>query len=365
MKYIKYFLFFLSFIWLSIALSSGSAVKAADKENCLMCHKYRFVGRIDENGRRINYNVDETIYKKSVHRNVPCRDCHIYIDKIPHDPVTEEVSCANECHIKPPFAEENFSHTSIIEVYDNSVHGIKPDDTPEQKAAKPYCKFCHLNPVYSKVEEKRIAFEETLLRCLNCHQEKGVTKAYQHITHRLRHKTSRSPQEIVKLCSKCHQDMELMKKFDSAKESFEAIETYKRSIHGKAVALGSQETADCVSCHASNALHDIYKKDDMKSMVHKANLKKTCRQCHTDVSELFIQIDVHSGLNRKEKPLLFLTNASLRIMLYLTVIGFMGLFCLETVRRRRDGIKFQLREGTTWRGKPKHNAKKENKQENP
>ena len=93
----------------------GSHVEAADKENCLMCHKYSFMGRIDENGKRINYNVDENIYAHSVHRNVPCRDCHTYITKIPHDPVTEEVNCANQCHIKPPFSNENFStHTGDV-----------------------------------------------------------------------------------------------------------------------------------------------------------------------------------------------------------------------------------------------------------
>ncbi len=97
----------------SIILLVGSYAEAADKENCLMCHKYRFVGRIDEDGKKINYNVDENMYIKSVHRNVPCRDCHTYITKLPHDPVKEEVNCANECHIKPPFADENFSHKKI------------------------------------------------------------------------------------------------------------------------------------------------------------------------------------------------------------------------------------------------------------
>ena len=331
---------------------------AADKENCLMCHKYRQLGRIDEKGRKRNYNVNENVYTNSVHRNVPCRDCHSYITKLPHDPVKEEVSCANECHIKPPFAKENFSHKKIIDVYNKSVHGIKPDDSPELKAAKPHCKYCHLNPLYTMVAEERIAFKETLARCLNCHEEKGVTQAYKHIAHRLRHKTSRSPQEIVQLCSKnCHAEVELMKKFKVSETSLESVETYNRSIHGKAVVLGSQEAADCVSCHATSAIHDIYKKDDPVSTVNKANMADTCNQCHTKVNNRFIQIDVHSSITRGEKPLLYYVNVGLTFAFYGTIFGLVGLMLLETAGRKKDGIKWQIRHGTTWRGQPKHRPK--------
>jgi hypothetical protein len=78
-----------------------------------MCHKYRFLGRIDENGKRSNHNVNEDIFLGSIHRNVPCRDCHTSIKKIPHDPVKEEVNCANECYIDPPLSGNlmgNFCH---------------------------------------------------------------------------------------------------------------------------------------------------------------------------------------------------------------------------------------------------------------
>ena len=337
----------------AIILTTGVTAEAADKENCLMCHKYRFVGRIDENGKRINYHVDENVYAKSVHRNVPCRDCHTSITKLPHDPITKEVNCANVCHIKPPFAKENFSHQKIIDTYNKSVHGVKPEDPPELKQAKPYCKFCHLNPLYIRVEEKRVAFEETLQRCQNCHEQKGVTQAYIHMTHRLRHKTSRSPQEIVQLCAKCHQDVELMKTLKVTPVALTAVETYNRSIHGKAVMLGSKEAADCVSCHATNALHDIYKKDDQNATVHADRLMATCKQCHEKTNKEFVQIAMHSEITRKEKPALYFTGLSLTLALYGTLFGLLGLLLLETRGRKKDGIKWQIRHGTTWRGESK------------
>lgn len=333
-----------------LVLAGGKPAAAADKENCLMCHKYRFIGRIDENGKRINYNVDEHIFGRTVHRNVACRDCHTNITKLPHDPITEEVNCATQCHVKPPFADENFSHQKIIETYNNSVHGIKPDDSAELKQAKPYCKFCHLNPIYTKVDETRIAYEETLARCQNCHQKQGVTMAYKHITHRLRHKTSRSPQEVVKLCAKCHQDEQHMAVAKPTPASLEAVETYNHSVHGQSVTLGSDEAADCISCHASTALHDIYKKDNQMATTNPANLESTCKQCHVKANERFIEIAVHSkGAHDKEQPALYFTAIALKLALFGTIFGLMGLLSLETFARRRSGVKLQLRRGTTWR----------------
>ena len=341
------------FTLVGVLLSVERPAEAADKENCLMCHRYRFVGRIDENGKRHNYHVDEKSYNASVHRNVPCRDCHTYITKIPHDPVTEEVNCANTCHIKPPFSQEKFSHQKIIDLYNGSAHGIKPDDPEELKKAKPYCKFCHLNEKYTRVSEERIDYDETLSRCLNCHKEKGVTQAYVHMTHRLRKKTTRTPQEIVQLCGKCHQDIDLMKKLKVSEKGQTSVETYNRTLHGKSVALGSQETADCVSCHATTAIHDIYKKDNPKSSVFKDNLKNTCHDCHSKTNDWFVSIAVHPSTKHDDSPFFHMASIGLRFALYGSVLSLVGLMLFETYGRRKDGIKFLLRRGTSWRGKSK------------
>ena len=62
--------------------------------------------------------------------------------------------------------------------------------------------------------------------------------------HRLRKKTTREPQEIVSLCAKnCHGDVALMKKLDVPEKAVEAVETYKKTIHGKAAMLGSEDSA--------------------------------------------------------------------------------------------------------------------------
>jgi len=341
-----------------VCLFLSFEAEASEKETCFMCHKYRFLGRIGENGKQINYNVDENIYAHSIHQNVACVDCHTNITKVPHEPVKETVNCATQCHIKPPFAADKFSHQKLVDTYQQSVHGIRPEDPPALKKAKPDCKFCHLNPLYTRVDEAMISFDVTLKRCLNCHPQQGVTQAYKHITHRLRKKTSRTPQQIVQLCAKCHQDKQFMKKAGAPPESLDAVETYNRSIHGKSVMLGSQQTADCISCHASNLLHDIYKQNNKKATINKDNLAQTCKQCHAQTNSWFVQIAVHPRPHPEGSPILHIAGIFLRLALYGSLFSMVGLLLLETRGRRKDGVKFLLRHGTSWRGKSKGRAPK-------
>ncbi len=337
--------------------SAASPAKAADEYNCLLCHKHRLMGRIDENGKRWNYHVDEVLYNHSVHREIECIDCHTYITKIPHDVEKQEVNCANQCHIQPPFAQQKFSHEKIIGIFNESAHSIRPEDPESVRSAKPYCKYCHLNILYARISEENVPYLESLQRCINCHPQKGVVQAYIHITHRLRKKTSRSSQDIVTLCATCHQDRELMKKLKVSEKALEAVDTYYQSIHGKLVRLGSQKAADCISCHASSALHDIYKKDNPKGSIYKDNLAKTCSQCHKKTNTWFIKIAVHPSTKHEDDPVIHGVSIFFRLVLYGAVFSMVGLMLFETVGRRREGIKFLLRNGTSWRGQSKNRTK--------
>ncbi|MEN8263931.1 MAG: hypothetical protein ABFR82_10735 [Nitrospirota bacterium] len=152
-----------------------------------------------------------------------------------------------------------------------------------------------------------------------------------------------------------------MKKLNVSKESLEAVESYNESIHGKAVGLGSEKTADCVSCHATSAIHDIYKLSEKEATVHKDNLVNTCRQCHENVNERFVQIDVHSRIGKHEKPILYFMNLGLTFVFYGSVFGLVGLMVLESYGRRKDGIKIQIIDGTSWREKKKSKTKEKKK----
>jgi 5-methylcytosine-specific restriction endonuclease McrA len=344
---------------MGIALSGDSRVEAADQENCLMCHKYPDLAWTGADGHVKNFNINEHIFLNSLHGQVACRGCHSYIKKFPHDPVTQKVNCGNVCHIRPPWAEENFSHKKIIGIFNSSIHAIKPDESALMKKSDPVCKYCHLNPLYKRVPEKTISFGKTLDRCLNCHHRKGVTLAYRHIMHRLRRKTSRSSQQIVALCAGCHGNVPLMKKLGLPERALAAVSTYEESIHGQMVTLGSEKAADCINCHASSLLHDIYKPDNPKSSINEKNLQTTCKNCHKKINKYFIKIAVHPSLEDPHNPFLFvLNNFVLRLLLYSTVFGLMTLLLGETFRRERDGANMKLKSGTSWRKKKKRNDEK-------
>jgi 5-methylcytosine-specific restriction endonuclease McrA len=339
---------------MGIALSGYSRVEAADQENCLMCHKYPSLARIGADGQVKNFYINEHIFLNSLHGKVACRGCHTYIEKFPHDPVTQKVYCGNVCHIKPPWAEENFSHKKIIGVFNSSIHAVKPDESPLMKKSDPDCKYCHLNPLYKRISEKMISYGKTLDRCLNCHQRKGVSEAYRHIMHRLRRKTSRSSQQIVMLCAGCHGNVPLMRKLGLPERALAAVPTYEESIHGKMVTLGSKKAADCISCHASSLLHDIYKPDNPKSSINEKNLQTTCKNCHKKINKYFVKIAVHPSLEIPHNPILFvMNNFVLRAILYGTVFGLMGLLFMETFRRKKNDVGMKLKSGTSWRKKKK------------
>ena len=89
-------------------------------------------------------------------------------------------------------------------------------------------------------------------------------------------------------CSRCHADTQLMAGFAMPQDR---VPTYEDSYHGLAAHEGRQTVANCASCHG---VHNIYPSSDPRSTVNKANLSKTCGQCHTDAGRRFAIGPVHA-----------------------------------------------------------------------
>ena len=73
-------------LMLAALLVPGVSQAFEDDEACLMCHKYPMLGRVTDDGALRSYSVVPDLFSKTVHRNVPCRDCHVEIDQLPHKP---------------------------------------------------------------------------------------------------------------------------------------------------------------------------------------------------------------------------------------------------------------------------------------
>jgi cytochrome b subunit of formate dehydrogenase len=64
------------------------------------------------------------------------------------------------------------------------------------------------------------------------------------------------------------------------------VASYQQSVHGHAVANGSEKAAVCTDCHGA---HDILDAKDPKSPIFKFNVPLTCGKCHDQISKEFQQ----------------------------------------------------------------------------
>ena len=348
--------------WLVLVALLYSGVTSAfeDDEGCLLCHKYPKLGRVTDDGVRRSYYVMPHVFSKTVHRNVPCRDCHTYIKKLPHKEVIEGVTCNTECHsIKNPATGKKFSHQNIFDAYKASTHGREKLAEGNQ-ADKPYCVTCHTNPVYNPTEEKPPG--HIIDRCVICHEKREFVEAwYNHTSRRIR-EVKRSSQEIVALCSSCHGDERLIKRHmqAAAEEGRElgrkyriAAESYAKSFHGKVTRYGFTEAANCLDCHADPdnyfmGVHQIRPSRDPESPVSKERRVKTCKRCHTRADEKYAAIDPHPSDDIKENPFRHYAEEIYNIVGNVAIVGLVGMALLETFGRRRDGAGWRVRHGSRW-----------------
>ena len=88
---------------------------------------------------------------------------------------------------------------------------------------------------------------------------------------------------IPATCGACHGQKFLM---ESTGNSAQPFVSYQESVHGRAVANGSQQAAVCTDCHGA---HDILPANDAKSLINKFNVPATCGRCHAGVQHQYTQ----------------------------------------------------------------------------
>ncbi|HVM93192.1 MAG TPA: cytochrome b/b6 domain-containing protein [Terriglobales bacterium] len=235
------FFFVLFFGLLSFSVNAGSASKAASKaapkptnEDCLACHGDAGL-TTERNGKTVSLHVDAGKFKDSMHGSMfTCVDCHTDLKSSPHETTPAKVNCST-CH-----ADEQAQ-------YDRSYHAkaIAAGDT---KAAT--CTDCHGSPhelLAASDPKSRVNHLNIPATCGSCHGQKFVMEASGH---------SNAP-----------------------------FLSYEQSVHGRAVASGSEKAAVCTDCHGT---HEILSASDSKSSIFKLNVPQTCAKCHGPVKEQFM-----------------------------------------------------------------------------
>ena len=357
------------FLW----VGTGSAVSKKEPpkpaaEECLACHSDASLSH-DVNGKTVSLHVDPQKFKDSIHGSMfTCVDCHTDVKNSAHENTPKKISCAtchadeqaaydrsfhgkaaqsgnasaatcvdchgsphellpasdpksrvhhanipatcSSCHSQHFVMEKNGLSVQMAASYEQSVHGHAVAAGSEKAAV---CTDCHgTHEILDAKDSKSPIFKFNVpLTCGKCHD--AVSKEFQqsihgtavaqgnwqapvctdcHGIHSIKsHLDPNSPVNAQNLaqatCARCHEGVRLSQEFgvEGRRET-----TYLASYHGLAARFGSQVVANCASCHGA---HSILPSSDPRSTINKANLAKTCGQCHPGVTEKFTAAKVH------------------------------------------------------------------------
>ncbi len=310
----------------------------ADIGNCLLCHKYPGLSRVDENGKLRLLYINEAVFNTSMHAKVKCEGCHTDIQKIPHDPA-KKVDCLTQCHIVEPSSEQKFSHKDVAEFLQKSVHSpVDADGNPKPFPEDfPDCKKCHDNPLYRPMSFNKMMLpgisETALGRCRVCHKKDDfIYQFYNHVTTRLRR--SRNPKNIAESCARCHDDTKLMKRHNL---STKAVYSYGESFHGKAATFLDERIPDCLDCHVNpgESVHQMLSYKNPLSAVSLQNRGRICAtaECHPRATPKMAEYQVHAEFNLNQSPVRYYFTVFFIALTGGTLLPLMGIIFLDCLRR--------------------------------
>jgi hypothetical protein len=260
---------------------------------CLKCHKDRAIeDKYKLPGQQMmeayEMSVHGTALKKSgLLGTAVCPDCHGNHAILPGD----QPRAATHRQNIPTMCGK--CHSGILEQYERSVHG---------------------KGMRGGIAESPV--------CTDCHGEHRITK----IT------DPSSPvfaKNIPKTCSACHEKEGISSRYALPKKRFS---TYMDSFHGIALEYGMTKAANCGSCHG---FHDILPSADPASRVNKANLPRTCGQCHPNAGPNFAKGAVHVEVTPQKAMGVFTVRVFYTVFISVLVMLFVLHVGLEHLGRRR------------------------------
>lgn len=283
---------------------------ATDPENCLSCHRFRGLSRLDTatgEVRLFSCSIEYYAYQQGPHSRLRCTDCHQRdeVAVIPHQ-VKTPVDCTRACHIQSGTGiAAEFSHASIAKRLEHSAHNAETLSAlklsePLLRPGQSTCLYCHDEPMFRDpiADLVHVRGGEPEARCDTCHRQTlPLDTSYfrQHVLSRLQ--PARTVRPLAQTCAVCHSDPAVIAQFGS----HDTVASYLHSFHGKAGLLGSTETATCVDCHRSQMgdVHLMVGADHAESSINPARLVTTCRttDCHPGAPPAMTSAAVHLDLN--------------------------------------------------------------------
>jgi cytochrome b subunit of formate dehydrogenase len=260
------------------AATSGakSLVTPATANNtCLACHSDKTMK--SSSGKSLF--VDAAKHGASVHGELGCTTCHADIKDFPHPEKVARVSCAT-CHDDVAHKVPASVHGILGQAACTDCHGDQHEIQSAAKVAPERCAKCHEDAVKDYTAGVHAAARKTgntdAPTCLSCHG--GVHE----IVSASDAKSPVNHLNIPKTCATCHDQKLVMEKTGHSTQPYES---YEQSVHGRAVASGSEKAAVCTDCHG---VHEILSAANPKSSIFKFNVPTTCAKCHGPVEEQFV-----------------------------------------------------------------------------
>ncbi len=176
---------------------------------------------------------------QSIHKNLACADCHNYISHNLDTHLDEmEKSQHADCYM---------CHKKIAAEHRESIHGISLLEGIDEAA-----------------------------QCWDCHGSHSITNVDDA-------KSMVSPRNLPETCGTCHDNPDIMGKFDIPIKS--PGTNYSHSVHGKIIAEGG-EAATCSTCHG---VHNIQTRIAPGSKISAFEIPNTCSECHNEIADDYMQ----------------------------------------------------------------------------
>jgi formate dehydrogenase gamma subunit len=185
-----------------------------------------------------------------------------------------------------------------------SVHNEKVLDESNELLGHPLdehqsrCLLCHDEPVFHQDAESLGEQKAPIERCNVCHDHRlSVDTRYYYWHVFARSRPARKHANLVRVCAVCHSNPSILNKFEMPN----SIASYLASFHGKAMELGSEETAVCLDCHIGplQNIHVMQSPAQTDSPTNSKHLADTCRspECHPSAGKRMSSAAVHLNIS--------------------------------------------------------------------
>jgi cytochrome b subunit of formate dehydrogenase len=220
---------------------------AATDEECLTCHGDKSLTKTDSAGKEKSLFVDESVFAKSIHKDLGCNGCHQGVLAEPHATPPGPVDCGS-------------CHQDVLMLYQTGIHGKSRQEGAEDA---PTCGDCH-----------------------GYHNIRGVNDPEDPVY----------PVNEPKTCARCHEDVRLVSKYFIPVPT--PYQAYMQSVHGKQLQEGNLGVPVCSDCHES---HDLKPASDPSSSIYPTHVPSLCGECHSMEEEEYGK-DIHGTALKKGNP---------------------------------------------------------------